>query len=85
MRVLVVDKEPVARSALAEVLATRNDIETFDSADPFSWVTKMCSVVQRAEIPKGGHSAALEQPDLLGDDIRKCFAKVRARKDPPHV
>jgi CheY-like chemotaxis protein len=33
MRVLIVDEEPVARSTLAEVLATRNDIEAFDSAD----------------------------------------------------
>jgi len=33
MRVLIVDKEPVARSTLAEVLATRSDIEAFDSAD----------------------------------------------------
>jgi pimeloyl-ACP methyl ester carboxylesterase len=27
-------------------------------------------------MPKGGHFAALEQPDLLIDDIRKFFAKV---------
>jgi two-component system LytT family response regulator len=33
MRVLIVDKEPIARSTLVEVLATRNDIEAFDSAD----------------------------------------------------
>jgi two-component system, LytTR family, response regulator len=36
MRVLIVDKEPLARSTLAEVLATRNDIEAFDSADNFT-------------------------------------------------
>jgi len=28
------------------------------------------------EMPKGGHFAALEQPDLLLDDIRKFFATV---------
>jgi hypothetical protein len=27
-------------------------------------------------MPKGGHFAALEQPDLLLDDMRKFFAKV---------
>jgi pimeloyl-ACP methyl ester carboxylesterase len=27
-------------------------------------------------MPWGGHFAALEQPDLLLDDIRKFFAKV---------
>ena len=27
-------------------------------------------------MPKGGHFAALEQPDLLLKDVRKFFAKV---------
>jgi microsomal epoxide hydrolase len=27
-------------------------------------------------MPKGGHFAALEQPDLLLEDMRKFFAKV---------
>jgi pimeloyl-ACP methyl ester carboxylesterase len=43
---------------------------------PFSWITRTYNVVQRTEMPKGGHFAALEQPDLLLDDIRKFFAKV---------
>ena len=45
-------------------------------ACPFSWITRTYHVVQRTEMPKGGHFAALEQPDLLLDDIRKFFAKV---------
>lgn len=36
MRVLIVDKEPHGRSALANVLATREDIEAFDSAENIS-------------------------------------------------
>jgi pimeloyl-ACP methyl ester carboxylesterase len=43
---------------------------------PFSWINRTYNVVQRTEMPKGGHFAALEQPDLLLDDIRKFFAKV---------
>jgi pimeloyl-ACP methyl ester carboxylesterase len=43
---------------------------------PFRWITGTYNVVQRTEMPKGGHFAALEQPDLLLDDIRKFFAKV---------
>jgi two-component system, LytTR family, response regulator len=46
MRVLIVDKEPVARSSLAEVLATRNDIEAFDSADN---VTEALDKLQKEE------------------------------------
>jgi pimeloyl-ACP methyl ester carboxylesterase len=45
-------------------------------ACPFSWITRTYNVVQRTEMPKGGHFAALEQPDLLLDDMRKFFAKV---------
>ena len=33
MRVLIVDDEPLARSALANALAERNDIEVCDSTD----------------------------------------------------
>jgi len=29
------------------------------------------------EVPKGGHFAALEQPDLFVTELRKCFAQVR--------
>ena len=43
---------------------------------PFRWITRTYNVVQRTEMPRGGHFAALEQPDLLLDDIRKFFVKV---------
>src|SRR5580698_8188925 len=43
---------------------------------PFRWITQTYNVVQKTEMPRGGHFAALEQPDLLVDDIRKFFAKV---------
>jgi len=48
--------------------------EVFTS--PFSWISRTYNVVQRTEMPRGGHFAALEQPDLLLDDMRKFFAKV---------
>ena len=43
---------------------------------PFRWITRTYNVVQRTEMPKGGHFAALEQPDLLLEDIRKFFEKL---------
>jgi microsomal epoxide hydrolase len=43
---------------------------------PFRWITPTYNVVQKTEMPRGGHFAALEQPDLLLEDIRKFFAKV---------
>ena len=45
-------------------------------ACPLSWITGTYNVVQSTAMPKGGHFAALEQPDLLLDDIRKFFPKV---------
>src|SRR6202046_3377845 len=51
-------------------------------ACPFSWITHTYNVVQRTEMPKGGHFAALEQPDLLVQDIRAFFAKLNASGPP---
>jgi pimeloyl-ACP methyl ester carboxylesterase len=44
---------------------------------PFRWITQTYNVVQRTEMPRGGHFAALEQPDLMVQDIRKFFAKLK--------
>ena len=43
---------------------------------PFSWITQTYNIVQKTGMPKGGHFAALEQPDLLVADIQKFFAKI---------
>jgi pimeloyl-ACP methyl ester carboxylesterase len=43
---------------------------------PLGWITQTYNIVQRTGMPKGGHFAALEQPDLLVADIRKFFAKI---------
>jgi pimeloyl-ACP methyl ester carboxylesterase len=48
-------------------------------ASPLSWIKQTYDVVQYTKMPKGGHFAALEQPDLLLNDIRKFFAKVDQR------
>ena len=42
---------------------------------PRSYVERTYNLVQWTEMPKGGHFAALEQPELLINDIRK-FAKL---------
>ena len=45
-------------------------------ASPLSWIKQTYDVVQYTKMPKGGHFAALEQPNLLLDDIRKFFIEV---------
>jgi pimeloyl-ACP methyl ester carboxylesterase len=46
-------------------------------AAPERWIDQTYHVVQRTEMPRGGHFAALEQPDLMVQDIRKFFAKLK--------
>jgi pimeloyl-ACP methyl ester carboxylesterase len=43
---------------------------------PDRWIESGHNIVQKTVMPKGGHFAALEQPDLLLKDIRTFFAKL---------
>ncbi len=45
-------------------------------AAPERWIDLTYNVVQRTEMPRGGHFAALEQPDLMVKDIRLFFSKL---------
>ncbi|WP_176039446.1 epoxide hydrolase family protein [Burkholderia stabilis] len=44
---------------------------------PRSWLERVFDVVQWADMPRGGHFAALEEPDLLASDIRRFFRRFR--------
>jgi len=44
---------------------------------PRSYVERVYNVVQWTEMPRGGHFAALEQPELLIDDIRSFARGLR--------
>jgi len=68
--------EEIAPTARLETPLAYADFPKEVAVPPFSWITRTYNVIQRTEMPKGGHFAALEQPDLLLDDIRKFFAKV---------
>ena len=46
-------------------------------ATPLSWIKQTYNVVQYTKMPRGGHFAALEQRDLLVEDMRKFFATVK--------
>ena len=41
---------------------------------------KYKNMVSYSYMPRGGHFAALEEPQLLADDIRQFVAKVEAMK-----
>ena len=44
---------------------------------PRQWVERAYNVVRWTEMPRGGHFAALEQPELLAADIRAFFRRSR--------
>jgi pimeloyl-ACP methyl ester carboxylesterase len=44
---------------------------------PRSAVERKYDLVQWSEMPRGGHFAALEEPGLLVDDIRRFFRRFR--------
>jgi pimeloyl-ACP methyl ester carboxylesterase len=44
---------------------------------PRSWVERCYNVARWTHMPKGGHFAAMEQPDLLAEDIRAFFRPLR--------
>jgi pimeloyl-ACP methyl ester carboxylesterase len=44
---------------------------------PRSWVERRFNVTHWTELPRGGHFAAMEQPDLFVDDVRAFFRSLR--------
>ncbi len=45
---------------------------------PRAWAQEHYAIARWTEMPRGGHFAALEEPDLLVDDVRAFFAPLRA-------
>jgi epoxide hydrolase len=44
---------------------------------PRSWCEPVYNITHWSEMPRGGHFAAFEEPELFVADLRKFFAKVR--------
>ena len=44
---------------------------------PRPWVERRYNVTYWADMPRGGHFAAMEQPQLFADDVRAFFQTVR--------
>lgn len=44
---------------------------------PRAWAERSYNVQQWTEMPRGGHFAAHEQPELLAEDIRRFFRRLR--------
>ena len=44
---------------------------------PRSWAARHFDIVQWTQMPRGGHFAAMEEPELLVDDVRAFFRGLR--------
>ena len=47
-------------------------------AAPRRWVERDTNLVHWNDLPRGGHFAAMEEPDLFVEDVRSFFRKVRS-------
>ena len=47
------------------------------SFTPRVWAEARFNIVQWTVMPRGGHFAALEEPELLVDDVRAFFRQLR--------
>jgi pimeloyl-ACP methyl ester carboxylesterase len=45
---------------------------------PREWVERSFRLQRWTQMPRGGHFAALEEPELLAEDIRAFFRPLRA-------
>ncbi len=45
---------------------------------PREWAERSYDVRRWTEMPKGGHFAALEEPELLAEEVRAFFRPLRA-------
>lgn len=44
---------------------------------PREWAERFFNVERWTEMPRGGHFAAMEEPELLAKDIRAFFGSLR--------
>ena len=55
------------------------------SHPPREWAERFFNVQRWTEMPRGGHFAAMEEPELLADDIRTWFRAFRDGRAKEHI
>jgi pimeloyl-ACP methyl ester carboxylesterase len=76
MRLYLESGQTPLRFARGERVAVPCGIARFPCEAPFppqTWVERAYHVVHWTNMPRGGHFAALEAPDLLADDVKQFF------------
>lgn len=55
------------------------------SQPPREWAERFFNVQRWTEMPRGGHFAAMEEPELLAGDLRAFFRPMRSRLEAPRL
>lgn len=79
-RIYYEDKNTPPQLGIGEFIHTPCAIARFPkeiSAPPRKWIERGYNVQQWTEMPRGGHFAAMEEPELLAQDIRTFFRTYR--------
>lgn len=53
------------------------------SQPPREWAERFFNVQRWTEMPRGGHFAAMEEPELLAEDLREFFRPMRSGLESP--
>jgi pimeloyl-ACP methyl ester carboxylesterase len=73
-------RHPGSDAGASELVGVPTGIARFPKEPiclPRAWIERRFNVTYWAEMPRGGHFAAMEQPDLFVEDVRKFFRTVR--------
>lgn len=71
------ENQPPKLERLPEVPAAFAVFPKDISAPPREWVERRVHLKQWTEMPRGGHFAAMEEPQLLAEDMRAFFRSLR--------
>ena len=81
MRLYLESPKTPLRFAKGERLTTPCAIARFPLEAPFpprSWIERVYNVQRWKELPVGGHFAAMEQPELMAEDILDTMTSLLA-------
>jgi len=64
-------------AAVPTALAVIDHMHTFEGTPPREWVERLYDVRRYTRMPRGGHFAAAEAPQLVADFLRSFFTELR--------
>ncbi len=70
--------EPGERAAVPTALAVFDHAHASEGTPPREWAERLYDLRRYTRMPRGGHFAAAETPDLVAEDIRTFFSGLTA-------